>query len=341
MIDLLNLSAASVRGLQYSGCIPKMGITLNNRNYIVKLHIESLEIFSEVLVSTIINSLGFSVQQTHFAIIDDEVSCVLEDFVNYSLGEKLIAFNDVGQSSENTDIAKDYSYSNIEYLIDQHNKLNGLNKQLAINSFWDTFILDSIFANRDRHGENWGYLYLDNKARIAPIFDNGGSLFPDVYKVIKKYPEDRYSFIEDRVAWFPASLMKELKDGRYKRTNFYEVMHGRKYPTLLQRIDLFKSRITFSRFKMVVLDTVTQFHDLIMSRDLLRYLLVDLTSEDFRYLCEFYALIMLARFQQMLTDKSFSEVFELCTLDKEFLRFKEHLYGDDTSVEATNLFGGD
>lgn len=341
MIDLVHLPNMCLNGLQYSGCIPKMGVTSNGDNYIVKMHNNSLEIFSELLVSTIIADLGFNVQQTHLGFLNNRLVCFVRDFVNYDAGEKLIAFNSVGQSSENTDIAKDYTYLNIEHLIDQHNKLNNLNKQIAINSFWDIFILDSIFANRDRHSENWGYLYLDNQARIAPIFDNGGSLFPDVFKIIKKYSVDRYSFIEDRVAWFPASLMKEFKDGRCRRTNYNEIMHGDKYAALSQRIQVFKAQVSFKYFKSVVLKVVTQFYDLAIKENLLSYILLDLSYKDFSDLCEFYALIMMARFLQMLTDLEFSEIYAVCTQDSEFIELERHIYGDCVSTESTNLFGGD
>ena len=45
--------------------------------------------------------------------------------------------------------------------------------------------MDALLGNFDRHGANWGFIKEDNKYTIAPIFDNGSCLFPNlVYRVI-------------------------------------------------------------------------------------------------------------------------------------------------------------
>lgn len=51
----------------------------------------------------------------------------------------------------------------------------------TINAFfWKVFIIDALLGNWDRHNGNWGYLYNIDKdeVKIAPVFDNGSSLFP-------------------------------------------------------------------------------------------------------------------------------------------------------------------
>lgn len=53
--------------------------------------------------------------------------------------------------------------------------------------------MDALLGNFDRHGANWGFIKEDNKYTIAPIFDNGSCLFPNLVdeeemKEIMKFP---------------------------------------------------------------------------------------------------------------------------------------------------------
>ena len=49
----------------------------------------------------------------------------------------------------------------------------------AKERYWDTFIVDAVLGNFDRHAGNWGYLYniKENKAKLAPVYDCGSCLF--------------------------------------------------------------------------------------------------------------------------------------------------------------------
>lgn len=42
------------------------------------------------------------------------------------------------------------------------------------------YIVDAFLGNFDRHGANWRFLKKNNKYSLAPIFDNGSSLFPQM-----------------------------------------------------------------------------------------------------------------------------------------------------------------
>ena len=90
------------------------------------------------------------------------------------------------------------------------------------------FICDAILGNRDRHHGNWGYLYNEelNKMNMAPIYDNGGSLFPDVDKVINTFNnQSMKKLLFDRSEFFPASLfMVVRKDGKVARSNYYTIL---------------------------------------------------------------------------------------------------------------------
>mgnify|MGYP000725991490 CR=1 FL=1 len=40
------------------------------------------------------------------------------------------------------------------------------------------YLIDAWIGNFDRHGSNWGFLKKNNRYRMAPVYDNGSSLFP-------------------------------------------------------------------------------------------------------------------------------------------------------------------
>ena len=46
--------------------------------------------------------------------------------------------------------------------------------------FWDMFVVDCFINNNDRHNGNWGIFVFEseNKISLAPVYDNGNSLFP-------------------------------------------------------------------------------------------------------------------------------------------------------------------
>ena len=46
-----------------------------------------------------------------------------------------------------------------------------------LNYLRDNIFLDALILNEDRHYKNMGLFFVDNKYHIAPIFDNGNSLF--------------------------------------------------------------------------------------------------------------------------------------------------------------------
>ena len=88
------------------------------------------------------------------------------------------------------------------------------------------FIVDALIGNFDRHGANWGFLKKDNKYSLAPIFDNGSSLFPqlineDEMKIILSDEDE----LNERVYKFPTSQIK-LND---KKSSYFEVISSLKF----------------------------------------------------------------------------------------------------------------
>ena len=108
--------------------------------------------------------------------INDESGCVSDSFLKED--EDFITFyrlhsNITGKDPASITSTMDYDDS-IEYIIDFIKK----NTKVDVTTYLaNTFILDALILNEDRHFNNLGLIYNGTKFHPAPIFDNGKSLF--------------------------------------------------------------------------------------------------------------------------------------------------------------------
>ena len=222
---------------KYDGKTVKFGITIHGENYIVKLHEGNIsKIYSEYVAQRFINALGVPCQVVYIGTYRNELVNIIKDFTTDEC--KLRTFKDTRQTSEGTDLSnKTYSYRDVIHLIEKHTKMSEQDKQKMIVQFWDMFICDAILGNRDRHHGNWGYITSPKGYKPSPIFDNGGSLFPDIQTKIDRYTENNeFEFLSERQEKFPAQLftMRRL-NGELKRTNYYELLGNNRFNKILNQ----------------------------------------------------------------------------------------------------------
>lgn len=218
----------------YDGNTYKFGITVDNLQYIVKFaHNNQVStIYSEYVASNFIREIGIPCQKVWIGFYKQEMVLIIYDFGNDDL--KLHTFLSTQQSSVDTDLpSKHYTYTDVLDLIEKHTKMTAGAKQQAKIQFWQMFICDAILGNRDRHHGNWGYVINSkNEYSISPIYDNGGSLFPDVSQNIQQYTyqnaELEYKFIEQRSEKYPASLFQiettTVQGVKLRRTNYNKIL---------------------------------------------------------------------------------------------------------------------
>jgi hypothetical protein len=150
--------------------------------------------------------LGFITQKAYLGDYEGENVVVLKDFINQQ--DNFVAFNDVGESTidENKDLYQ-YSYQDIMEMLRINNKLDSPIK--TIERFWDMFIVDALLGNFDRHGANWGFIKHKGIYTLAPVFDNGSSLFPNLTeKEDMKIVMDSEAETDKRIYLFPTSQIK-------------------------------------------------------------------------------------------------------------------------------------
>ena len=179
MNNRIDFSSCELSGKFYGGSERKEGIIFQGQPYMLKfakknIYGECFNDVSEYICSTYFSYVGVKAQETLLGLYKGEKVVACKDFVVN--GFKFYPFNDLGESTiEDSKGRYKYRYKDIEILIDKNKKLS--DKEEAKMMFWKTYILDALFANPDRHGKNWGYLKKNDQYVVAPVFDNGSSLF--------------------------------------------------------------------------------------------------------------------------------------------------------------------
>ena len=251
---------------KYDGNTLKFGITVSKQDYIVKLPEESLaSVYSEYVASRVIQKLGIPTHEVWIGEYNGTLVNIIKDFTNGRY--RLKSFKDTRQSSEGTDMSsKSYTYKDVLYLIEKHTKMNSTEKQRMKTQFWQMFICDAILANRDRHHGNWGYLSYQGRSIPAPIYDNGGCLFPDVYRVIDQFtPSNEKNFLFKRSEYFPASLfMITNKEGKVVRSNYYEMLSDLRVNRILaQEVKSIRNNIGYKGIYNIIQEVVNSTHGII------------------------------------------------------------------------------
>ena len=185
---------------------------------------QSLAPFCEYVGSNFILASGLlSCQKCYLGQYENRPVVICQ---NAFPGGEFRPFRDLHESSAGTDLStKEYTYSDVLYVLEVKEKLEGIERDEYLRSFWRMFLFDAILGNRDRHEGNWGFYRVNQKSRFSPVIDNGSCLFPDV-DLSKPWSRD---FIFERTYRMPASQFRMWKPeyvDRAMRTNFWEVLNS-------------------------------------------------------------------------------------------------------------------
>ena len=196
----------------YGGTERKFGIDIDGFEYMIKFQKETnfgakrFNHVSEYIGSHIFALLGFDAQETYLGLYNGEQVVACKNFITN--GYQFVPFNDVGESSLEQDKEKyQYSYKDIMNMLSDNVKLTDVNE--TIDMFWNIYVVDALVGNFDRHGGNWGFLKKNNRYTLAPIFDNGSCLFPQLTDedMMNKILESK-ELTDERVYKFPTSQVQ-------------------------------------------------------------------------------------------------------------------------------------
>ncbi|MEA4890727.1 MAG: HipA domain-containing protein [Clostridiaceae bacterium] len=230
----------------YGGSEKKIGIIINGSPYMLKFQkntafgLRSNHI-SEYIGSHVFALLGFPTQETYLGTYRGEQVVACKDFIEQ--GVQFVPFNDVGERSLDQDKERyQYSYDDIIKMLQDNSKLTQVEE--TIHSFWVIYIVDALLGNFDRHGSNWGFIKKNNAYSLAPVFDNGSCLFPNMDDEIEmETVMNSDEETKKRVFTFPTSQI--LLNG--KISSYYEVIRSCAFPecnsalkAVCKKLDLYR-----------------------------------------------------------------------------------------------------
>ncbi len=222
-----------IKGRAYNGANgKKISIEYNGKQYMLKFPPSGKDkptdlsytnsCFSEHIGSSIFNLLGIEAQNTilgTFTVAGNEkIVCACEDFT--ADGSLLFDFCSI----KNTiiDSEREGRGTELEDILETIEKQQFVDSEKLLNHFWDTFIVDALLGNFDRHNGNWGFLYnpKNEQSRLAPVFDCGSCLLPQAdANVMEKVLVDEDE-MNARIYRFPTSAIH--LDGR--KINYYDFL---------------------------------------------------------------------------------------------------------------------
>lgn len=268
-IKITDFSKYAISRQYYSGSERKVGIRIKDEEYILKFQKETpfglrFNHISEYLGSHIFQLLSISVQETYLGIYKGEQIVACKNFIpNDAI---FVPFNDVGESTlDNDKNLYTYEYETIMQMLEDNSKLENLDE--TVKAFWDMYIVDALIANFDRHGTNWGFLKYKNRYTMAPIFDNGSSLYPqlvDEDEMLKTINSEEET--NKRVFKFPTSQIK--MNGN--KSSYYDVISSLRYPECNEALIRIMNKTDFDSINNLINNTpfITEIH-----KDLYKHLL--------------------------------------------------------------------
>ena len=126
----------------------------------------------------------------------------------------------------------------------------------TLGRFWDTFVIDAVLGNFDRHTGNWGYLYntQENSVTIAPIYDCGACLYPMLSDKGMESVLQSQDMINERIYEYPKATF--MYNG--ERIRYHEFMSSkgvRDYPELAKSIVKIYAHLNMEQIKNVIRNT--------------------------------------------------------------------------------------
>ena len=246
--------------VMFSGAEKKFEIIIDGHRYIVKFQKNSevgltYNYVSEYLGSHIFQSIGVPVQETFLGTYDGKNVVVMKNFLEPE--DALVAFNGIGESSlERDKELYQYTYEDITAMLTENMK--STNVAETIERFWDMFIVDALIGNFDRHGGNWGFIKRNNQYRIAPVYDNGSSLYPKlntdekISEVLASQEE-----IDKRIYQFPTSHIKV----KNRKSSYFEVISSLQFEACNDALKRIVPRIDLERINRII-DEIEEISEL-------------------------------------------------------------------------------
>ena len=240
MSELIDFSRCPDAHRIYSGSDSKDSILYDGSPYMIKFQEKAEKeidlqtsyvnnVFSEYIGSHIVASLGIPTQETLLGIYNsngkEKIVVACKDFCDEN--HELHPFSwYMLNMYDRSEIRRIPTYRQLYDVIENNPKLAPVRRQ-AIERYWDTFVADALIGNFDRHKENFGYLVdkKTGKIELAPVYDCGSSLYPNLSIDGMKKVLDAPELIEERIYVFPTAALDMSNDVKVeKKAKYFEML---------------------------------------------------------------------------------------------------------------------
>lgn len=173
----------------FGGTDRKTGIYHNGIPYMIKFtetHAKKTDtstsqlnsVTSEYISSHICETTGLPVHKTLLGTYQGEAVVACQDF--RAPDEENMEFGDF--------VLRHYTHGEVGRILRLDQIYETINTEIpeflrkpSIDRYWNTFVVDALVGNFDRHKGNWGYLRkIDGTLSTAPIYDFGSTLLPQI-----------------------------------------------------------------------------------------------------------------------------------------------------------------
>ena len=235
MNDVIDFTNCKRIHTSFGGSDRKFGVEYNGERYMLKFsenHAKKHDIstsyvnnvISEYISSHISQSIGLPTHETVLGIYDETIVVAYKDFrrapdvLNLEFGELVHAKYDSKDIKRFIELNQIY-----ETLKDKNNDVPLKLQEASIKRYWETFVIDALVGNFDRHIGNWGYLVKDNMLSLAPIYDYGSTLFPQLSdKGIEEMLDNEYEMFK-RSMVFPSPALV-ITDKKVGKVGYYDML---------------------------------------------------------------------------------------------------------------------
>lgn len=263
MPQLINFSNCPINVLSsYGGSDRKFGILYQGQPYMIKFAEKSHKLnelatssinncISEYLGSSIAASINIPTHETLLGYYAEELVVACKDFCGFEyLCQEFSQF--MRMQYDSADIGKLPKLEQIYEVYNNNPILSNL-KDGAIQRYWDTFIVDVLLANFDRHKGNWAFLVNKSSGEVslAPTYDYGSTLYPAIGDdgVVNILNDDKE--ILKRIYVFPnaALLINNIK------ANYYDILTSGYDTNCSDAIKRIVPRIDMERINLIIDET--------------------------------------------------------------------------------------